>query len=99
MRKLVVTSALMLALLLTLAISVVAVAAPALQDAPAADSAEGASVAGVYVSAVYPAADASGLVQVLELYENQNAQLLSFYLVKKMNFKMILYLKNLLLKI
>jgi uncharacterized lipoprotein NlpE involved in copper resistance len=80
MQKRIVTSALMLALLLTLALSVVAVAAPVLQDAPATDSAEATSLSGVYVSAVYPAADASGLVQVLELYENQNAQLLSFYL-------------------
>ena len=78
MKKLVVSSALMIALMLTLVLSMVALAAPAAQDAPPADDTGDAGLAGVYVSAVYPAADASGLVQVLELYENQNAQLLSF---------------------
>ncbi len=83
MKKLVVSSALMIALMLTLVLSMVALAAPAAQDAPPADDTGDAGLAGVYVSAVYPAADASGLVQVLELYENQNAQLLSFYLGKE----------------
>ena len=75
--------AFVLALLFTFTLSVAALAAPAAQDATPAAPAEEGSVAGIYVSAVYPAADASGLVQVLELYENQNAQLLSFYLGKE----------------
>ena len=83
MKKFVVSSALMIALMLTLVLSMVALAAPAAQDTPPADDTGDAGEAGVYVSAVYPAADASGLVQVLELYENQNAQLLSFYLGKE----------------
>lgn len=80
--------ALALAAALSLAFTLAASAAPASQAAVAAAAAMPAAaatagLAGVYVSQVSPAADAMGLVQVLELYENQNAQLLSFYLGKE----------------
>lgn len=79
--KKVIMVALLLATMLTFVLATTALAAPVAQDtAPAAE--DPASMAGVYVSNVYPAADASGLVQELELYENQNAQLTSVYVGK-----------------
>jgi hypothetical protein len=82
MRKSGIGAALVTALLLVLALAVGAVAAPPAQGDATAAGMSLDTIPGVYVSAVYPAADASGLVQVLELYANQNAQLLSFYLGK-----------------
>lgn len=79
--KKVIMAALLLATMLTFVLATTALAAPAAQDtAPATE--DQATIAGVYVSDVYPAADASGLVQELELYENQNAQLTSVYVGK-----------------
>lgn len=82
MRKSGIGAALVMALLLVLALAVGAVAAPPAQGDAVAAGMSLDTIPGVYVSAVYPAADASGLVQVLELYENQNAQVLSFYVGK-----------------
>jgi predicted secreted protein len=80
MEKIKLTAALLLVLVLAFAMPLGALAAPAAQGDATAAGMSLNIIPGVYVSAVYPAADASGLVQVLELYENQNAHLLSFYL-------------------
>lgn len=82
MRKSGIGVALTLALLLLLGLTGGAAAVPPAQGDAVAAGMSLATIPGVYVSAVYPAADASGLVQVLELYENQNAQVLSFYVGK-----------------
>ena len=71
MKRQSVFAALLAAIVLTLVVAVVALAAPATGDP-----------SGVYVSNVYPAADASGLVTVLALYPNNNAQEYSYYLGK-----------------
>lgn len=72
--------ALVLALLMVAGPGVTAPTASA-QSASAKPAA--GSIPGVYVSPVYPAADASGLVQVLELYDNQVMEQISFYLGKE----------------
>ncbi|MCB0133640.1 MAG: hypothetical protein KDE01_13625, partial [Caldilineaceae bacterium] len=52
-----------------------ALAAPAAQDAPA-DTTQ------VWMSDVYPAADAPGMLQMVALYPNNAAEVVSIYLTK-----------------
>ncbi len=46
---------------------------------PAAAPAQADDVSGTYVSDVYPAASAPGLVMLMSLYPNNNAELVSYY--------------------
>lgn len=76
--------ALSLLLVVALLAGAAALALPASAQAasPAAPAAQGADVnelSGTYVSDVYPAASAPGLVMLLSLYPNNNAELVSYY--------------------
>ncbi|MFN8468792.1 MAG: META domain-containing protein [Caldilineaceae bacterium] len=59
--------------------AVTAAPAAALASAPAANAAQADDVSGTYVSNVYPAASAPGLVMLMSLYPNNNAEVVNFY--------------------
>ena len=60
-------------------VAMTAAPAAALASAPAAGLAQADDVSGTYVSNVYPAASAPGLVMLMSLYPNNNAEVVNFY--------------------
>jgi heat shock protein HslJ len=60
-------------------VAVTAAPAAAQASAPAAHAAQADDVSGTYVSNVYPAASAPGLVMLMSLYPNNNAEVVNFY--------------------
>ena len=60
-------------------VAVTAAPVTAQASAPAAAAAQTEDVSGTYVSNVYPAASAPGLVMLMSLYPNNNAEVVSFY--------------------
>ncbi len=65
--------------LLLAGVAVTAAPVTAQASAPAAQSAQADDVSGTYVSNVYPAASAPGLVMLMSLYPNNNAEVVNFY--------------------
>lgn len=65
--------------LLLAGVAVTAAPVTAQASAPAARAAQADDVSGTYVSNVYPAASAPGLVMLMSLYPNNNAEVVNFY--------------------
>jgi uncharacterized lipoprotein NlpE involved in copper resistance len=68
----------LVALLLS-GVALTAAPTPALARSSAALPASANNISGTYVSNVYPAASAPGLVMLMSLYPNMNAEVVSFY--------------------